>query len=83
MVGPLLDKMVVVTVNPQERARILSILYVVVIVLTSPFGWIAGTLSSIDRMLPFLLCMTLFVMGAFLTWRASKLSEKVDAPSTM
>ena len=83
MVGPLLDKMVVVTVNPQERARILSILYVVVIVLTSPFGWIAGTLSSIDRMLPFLLCMALFIIGAFLTWRAAKISENADISSAI
>ncbi len=74
-VGPLLDKMTVVTVDPQERARILSIMYVTVIVLTSPFGWIAGTLSSMDRVLPFLLSMALFGVGAFLTWRAARLSE--------
>lgn len=78
-VGPLLDKMVVVTVNPEERARILSIMYVVVIVLTSPFGWIAGTLSSIDRVLPFYLAMLLFAMGAFLTWRAARFSERAAA----
>jgi MFS family permease len=83
MVGPLLDRMVVVTVNPQERARILSILYVVVIVLTSPFGWIAGTLSSIDRVLPFLLCMTLFISGAFLTWRAAQLPPEVEVPAAL
>ena len=80
MVSPLLDKMVVVTVNPQERARILSILYVVVIVLTSPFGWIAGMLSSIDRALPFFLSMALMIAGAFLTWQAARLSEKLEVP---
>lgn len=80
-VGPLLDKMVVVTVDAKERARILSILYVTVIVLTSPFGWIAGQLSSIDRILPFVLSMVLFVGGAFLTWRAAKFAERMaDAP---
>ncbi len=83
MVGPLLDKMVVVTVNPQERARILSILYVVVIVLTSPFGWIAGTLSSINRVLPFFLSMVLFIVGAILTWRAAQWSEKVEVPAAI
>jgi Na+/melibiose symporter-like transporter len=76
-VGPLLDKMTVVTVAPQERARILSIMYVSVIVLTSPFGWIAGTLSSMNRVLPFLLSMTLFGVGAFLTWQAARLSENL------
>ncbi len=75
-VGPLLDKMTVVTVNAQERARILSIVYVTVILLTSPFGWIAGSLSSIDRTLPFFMSIGLFSFGAFLTWRAARLSEK-------
>ena len=83
MVGPLLDKMVVVTVNPQERARILSILYVVVIVLTSPFGWIAGTLSSVNRVLPFFLCMVIFITGALLTWRAAKVSENVEVSAAL
>ncbi|MEO7908601.1 MAG: MFS transporter, partial [Roseiflexaceae bacterium] len=41
-VSPLTDQMVALTINPQERARILSILYVGIILLTSPFGWIAG-----------------------------------------
>ena len=71
--------MTVVTVNPEERARILSIVYVTVIVLTSPFGWIAGTLSSIDRVLPFYLAMLLFALGAFLTWRAGRFSERAAA----
>jgi MFS family permease len=76
-VGPLLDKMTVVTVDPQERARILSIMYVTVIVLTSPFGWIAGTLSSADRVLPFLLSLGLYGVGALLTWQAARLSQKL------
>jgi len=44
-VSTLLDKMVVVTVDPKERARILAIIYVIVILFTTPFGWIAGRLS--------------------------------------
>lgn len=78
-VGPLLDKMTVVTVNAQERARILSIVYVTVIALTSPFGWIAGQLSTIDRVLPFYLSIMLFGFGAFLTWRAARIAEQPPA----
>ncbi len=77
-VGPLLDKMTVVTVDAQERARILSIMYVSVIVLTSPFGWIAGTLSGIDRVLPFLLSLSLYAVGALLTWQAARLAERTQ-----
>ena len=60
------------TIDPQERARIQSILYVGVILLTAPFGWIAGTLSSINNNLPFLLTIVLLLIGAWLAWLAGR-----------
>ena len=67
----LLDKLIVVSVDAQERARIMSILYVLVIVLTSPFGWIAGQLSEVNRGLPFALNIILYTIGGLLACRAS------------
>jgi MFS family permease len=75
-VSPLLDKMIVLTIDPQERARVQSILYVGVILLTAPFGWIAGALSSIDKNLPFLLNIVLLLAGASLAWVAGRTAEK-------
>ncbi|MFI5367736.1 MAG: MFS transporter [Spirochaetia bacterium] len=69
-VSPLVDRMTVLTIRPEERARILSIVSVGIILLTSPFGWIAGTLSGIDKNLPFILNMLLFGAGAALAWVA-------------
>jgi hypothetical protein len=40
--------------------------YVALIVLISPFGWIAGQLSAIDRSLPFALNTALFAIGIVL-----------------
>jgi hypothetical protein len=37
--------------------------YVALIIMISPFGWIAGQLSAIDRSLPFVLNMCLFGIG--------------------
>jgi MFS family permease len=74
-VSPLVDKMLVLTIDPKERARILSILYVGIILLTSPFGWIAGTLSVLNKDLPFLLNITLFTAGAALAYLAGKASQ--------
>ncbi len=68
--GTLLDKLIVVSVDPQERARIPSILYVLVVVFTTPFGWIAGQLSEIDRGWPFGLSIALYTVGAALSLRA-------------
>ena len=70
-----MDKMVVMTVEPQERARILAILYVIVIIFTSPFGWIAGQLSEANRVLPFILNLGILVVGAFLVFLAGKVAK--------
>jgi uncharacterized membrane protein YeaQ/YmgE (transglycosylase-associated protein family) len=64
----------VLTIEPKERARILSIIFVGVILFSSPFGWIAGMLSAINKNLPFLLNMTLFLLGAILAYAAGEIS---------
>lgn len=74
-VSPLVDKLMVLTVDPRERARIQSILYVGIILLTSPFGWIAGTLSERNKDLPFVLNIILFTVGAILAFLAGKASQ--------
>ncbi len=75
-VSPLVDKMVVLTIDPRERARIQSILYVGIILITSPFGWIAGTLSALDKNLPFVLNIALFAIGSALAYLAGNASQK-------
>jgi MFS family permease len=75
-INPLLDSMMIRTIHAAERARIQSLLYVGIILGTSPFGWIAGQLSTIDRALPFVLNMLLFVVGGVLAMLAGKLAEK-------
>lgn len=76
VVSPLVDQMVVLTVDAKERARIQSILYVIVILFTSPFGWIAGNLSAMNKNLPFYLNITLFVIGTVLAYFAGRMSQK-------
>lgn len=74
LASTLLNKLVIVTVDAQERARIMAILYVMVIVFTAPFGWIAGQISEINRNLPFILIIVLFSIGGLLTYLASRLA---------
>jgi MFS family permease len=66
LINPLLGSIVTLNIDPQERARIMAIISVVVISLTSPFGWIAGRLSEVNRMLPFVLNIALFCIGMIL-----------------
>lgn len=77
----LLDKLIAISVDPRERARIIAILYVAVIALTAPFGWIAGQLSEINRSLPFVLTFILYGSGGALTYWATRLARvRIAAP---
>lgn len=79
VVNPLVDRMTVLTIDAKERARILSIIFVGVILFSSPFGWIAGTLSGINKDLPFILNIGLFAIGAILAYSAGQHSLKEPA----
>jgi MFS family permease len=71
----LLEKVVVVSIDAKERARTMSILYVLVMVFTSPFGWIAGRISEVDRSLPFVLNIALFGVGILLVYLMIRLAR--------
>jgi len=80
-VSPQVNRMMAVTFDAQERARILAIIYMLVIVFTAPFGWIAGALSQINRVLPFLVNMALFATGGLLAFLAARLHPPEPAPA--
>jgi hypothetical protein len=72
----LLGKMTVVNVDASERARIMALLNAAVLLVTSPFGWIAGRLSSIDRRWPFILTIGLFAVAGALVVQASRAARQ-------
>jgi uncharacterized membrane protein YeaQ/YmgE (transglycosylase-associated protein family) len=47
-----------------------------IILITSPFGWVAGNLSSIDKVLPFILNIILFSVGSVLAYLAGNAAQK-------
>jgi len=68
IVNHMTESLLALSMESAERARVSAIVYVALIVLISPFGWIAGQLSAIDRSLPFALNMVLFAIGIMLVW---------------
>lgn len=68
LVNPMTESLLTVALETHERARLTGLVYVLLILATTPFGWIAGQLSAIDRALPFALLMVLFVIGGGLVW---------------
>jgi MFS family permease len=78
-INPLVDQMTVRTVDPKERARIQSIIFVGIILVTSPFGWIAGNLSALNKNLPFILNILFFAVAGVLAYLAGQASRRKDA----
>ncbi len=76
-VGPLVDRLTVLAIRAEERARIQAILQVGIIFFTSPFGWIAGTLSELNKNLPFMINIVLFAVGAALAYLVGTRMEPV------
>jgi low affinity Fe/Cu permease len=47
-------------IDPRDRARIMGLIYVLMLAFSAPFGWIAGVLSSLNRAFPFYLNIGVF-----------------------
>jgi MFS family permease len=63
----LCESLIAIHVNPDERARIMAIRFMFMMIVTAPFGWISGVLSDISRNLPFALNMCLLACGLLIT----------------
>jgi len=65
LVAPMTESLLASAMESKERARMTAIVYVTMIFFISPFGWIAGQLSALDRALSFALNIGLFILGIF------------------
>ena len=78
LVNPRKDSLLVTYIDMQERARMLGLVYVIMIGLTSPFGWIVGLLSEYNRMLPFFLNVIIYFIVALILIFSKTMKEKAD-----
>ncbi len=70
--SPMLEKLIAINVDRKERSRIMAFLYLIVLLGATPFGWIGGQMSEVNRSLPFLLNIVLFGVGAGLVLMAAR-----------
>jgi hypothetical protein len=63
MLYTLSESLIALHVKPDERARIMAIRYMFIMIATAPFGWFGGFLSDISRNLPFILNLVLLTIG--------------------
>ncbi len=67
ILSTLRESLVAIHIDPQERSGIMALLQMTVMMVSVPFGYIAGLLSELSRILPFVLCILLLVLGIFAT----------------
>jgi len=78
LVMPNRDSIVVLLIDPDERARISSIMIVLTLCCSIPFGYLAGWLSDMDRRLPFMLGAALFMIVFVVICIGGKLMERKE-----
>lgn len=67
VLGTLRESLVAIHVDPDERSGIMALLQTTVMLVSVPFGFIAGLLSDISRILPFILSIALLLLGILAT----------------
>lgn len=77
MVSPRKDSLTAQFVDRGDRARVMSVLYVCMLSLAAPFGALLGWFSSINRMLPFLFNVVVFLALGWIV-QTSKTLEKFN-----
>ena len=73
--APRIDALVANTIVNEDRSIVNAIMSVVILILSTPFGYIGGVLSGINPRLPFLLTLTIFLV-CLLLLRAAILQDR-------
>ena len=69
LVNPRKDALLQLNLDAQERARMNALIIASTVALSSPFGYLAGLLSSLDRRLPFVFSFLLFAAAMLVVAR--------------
>jgi len=76
LVLPRRDSIQALFINPEERARLNSVLSTIVLLTTIPFGYLSGWLSGIDGRLPFVMIIVIFFVQLTVVLGSRSLSTK-------
>ena len=76
MMMPRIDAIAANAIEPKERARIRSLFNMIIVGLSSPFSFLAGVLSDMDRRLPFMLSLILFLIMFVVVVAGGKINKR-------
>ena len=66
--GPVVESILANSIPDDQRAKVMSVFFVVMFGFSSPFGYLGGVLSAISDRLPFAVCVLLLAANAGLLW---------------
>ena len=79
---PRIDTLAANAIDPKERARIRSLFNMVILAVVSPFAYFAGVLSEMDRRLPFVLNICVFLIMIFFIVAGRNKQKDAEAVSS-
>ena len=72
---PFVESILANSIDDNDRAKTMSILFVILFGITAPFGYIGGILSSISEELPFVMMTVVFVICILLVGVLNRLDK--------
>ena len=81
--SPRIDSLVANTIANEERSVINAAMGIILLLISTPFGYIGGVLSDIDPRLPFLLTLTVLLLCLLLLHVATRIEKRRDADKAM
>ncbi|MCL2059755.1 MAG: MFS transporter [Oscillospiraceae bacterium] len=81
--APRIDALVANTIANEDRSIVNAIVSVIILLLSTPFGYIGGILSDIDPRLPFLLTLSVFLVCLMLLRVAASYEKQRDTAAVV
>ena len=76
--GPRIEALVANTIVNEDRSVLNAVVAVIILLISSPFGFIGGILSEIDTRLPFVLTLIMFLVCLVLLRYANHIEKRFD-----
>lgn len=67
VIGPLFESIMAVVIPKDGRAQVNSMIFAVILLVSTPAGWIAGYLSQYDRALPMIMNLCFIIIGTIVS----------------
>jgi len=81
LIDPLSESMLVLNANPEERSRMISIIYAIILILSLPFGYLSGVLSDMNKTYPFILNICLFTIALLVILKSNVAFKEASSES--